>query len=477
MTVPPSPVSAKPLPPGNFGLPLLGETLSFFTDRDFAAKRHAQFGPVFKTRLLGSPTVFIKGPEGNRFILTHENEYFRVSWPPSVKRLLGPLSLALQSGHTHLARRKLLVQAFQPRALEGYIPAMEAISDRYLQAWCEQGQLTWYPDLRNYTLDVACKLLVGLDHGAQTPLGHSFEVWCAGLFSLPLNLPWTAFGKAWRDRKRLLVEIEGLIRERQTQLKAAPRRETDALDILLQARDEETDEQLSLEELKDQVLLLLFAGHETLTSAIASFCLLTAQHPEVLAKARAEQQRFAPDPLSLDLLKQMPYLDQVIKEVLRLVPPVGGGFREVLQDCEYGGFRIPKGWSALYQINSTHQDSTIYPNPKAFDPERFSPERSGSDRSSSEPSTPGSPSSSPVPSSHLPFSHLPFGGGLRECLGKEFARLEMKLFAVRLLREYDWILLPDQDLGLVVIPTPKPRDGLKVRFSRRVPLEKPAVAM
>ncbi len=434
-----------PLPPGNFGPPLIGETLKFFTDSDFASKRHAEFGPVFKTKLLGSPTIFIKGPEGNRFILSHENEYFQVSWPPSVKKLLGPLSLALQSGHTHLARRKLLVQAFQPRALAEYIPAMASISDRYCQSWLNQKELTWYPQLRNYTLDIACKLLIGLDHGSKTQLGELFETWCAGLFSLPINLPWTAFGQAWRSRTKLLNEIERLVRDRQTQLQANPNRpETDALDIMLNARDEETGEGLSIEELKDQVLLLLFAGHETLTSAISSFCLLAAQNPQVMAKARAEQSQFANQPLSLELLKQMTYLHQVIKEVMRLVPPVGGGFREVLRDNEYGGFSIPKGWSALYQINSTHSDGTVFPNPKDFDPERFAPDAPKLE----------------------PFSHLPFGGGLRECLGKEFARLEMKLFAALLLREYQWTLLPNQDLSMKIVPTPKPRDGLKVRFEK-----------
>ena len=437
----------KPLlPPGNFGLPFIGETLKFFTDPDFARKRHAEFGPVFKTRLLGSPTVFVKGPEGNRFILTNENEYFRVSWPPSVKKLLGPLSLALQSGHVHTARRKLLVQAFQPRALSGYIPAMEEISDRYFQSWLTQTELTWYPQLRDYTLDIACKLLIGLDNGSETKLGALFETWCAGLFSLPVNLPWTAFGKAWRSREQLLNEIEQLIRNRQILLQANPERpETDALDIMLNARDEDTGERLSIEELKDQVLLLLFAGHETLTSAIASFCLLMAQNPAAMTKARTEQSQFASQPLSLALFKEMSYLDQVIKEVMRLVPPVGGGFREVLSDCEYGGFSIPKGWSALYQINSTHSDSDVFPNPKDFDPDRFAP----------------------TAEKLKPFSHVPFGGGLRECIGKEFARLEMKVFAARLLREYQWTLLPDQDLSMAIVPTPKPRGGLKVRFEQR----------
>ncbi|MGB3293358.1 MAG: cytochrome P450 [Phormidesmis sp.] len=440
-----APASNLRLPPGNFGLPFIGEALQFFRDPDFASKRHAKFGPIFKTRLLGSPTIFIKGPEGNRFVLSHESEYFQVSWPPSVEKLLGPRSLALQSGHTHAARRKLLVQAFQPRALAGYVPAMAAISDRYFHSWLDQKELTWYPQLRDYTLDIACKLLIGLDHGSKTRLGELFETWDRGLFSLPVNLPWTAFGQAWRNRAGLLAEIERLVRDRQTLLQADPDRpETDALDIMLKARDEETGEGLSIEELKDQVLLLLFAGHETLTSAIASFCLLMAQNPESIAKARAEQAQFAEQPLTPELFKQMTYLDQVIKEVLRLVPPVGGGFREVLRDCEYGGFTIPQGWSAIYQISSTHSDSEVFPNPKDFDPERFAPDSA----------------------KLMAFSHLPFGGGLRECLGKEFARLEMKIFAARLLREYQWTLLPDQDLSMTVVPTPKPRDGLKVRFER-----------
>ncbi len=437
--------AALPQPPGTLGLPLIGETLAFFTDRSFVSKRHAQYGPVFKTSIFGTPTVFFKGPEGNRFILSHENEYFRVSWPPSVKTLLGPLSLALQTGHVHMARRQLLVQAFQPRALSGYIPAMEEIGDRYFKAWLAQsqtkGQLTWYPQLRDYTLDVACKLLIGLDNGSKTKLGELFVSWNAGLFSLPINLPWTAFGKAFRNRQGLLHELERLIVQRQAE-DAHPAEARDALDIMLAARDEETGEGLSIEELKDQVLLLLFAGHETLTSAIASFCLLVAQHPEVLEKARAEQQPFIGQPLTLESFKKMPYLDCVIKEVMRFSPPVGGGFREVLQDIEYGGYRIPKGWSSLYQIAATHSNGEVFPEPDLFDPSRFDE----------------------TAERRAPFSHIPFGGGLRECLGKEFARLEMKLFAARLLQSYRWELLPDQDLSMVVVPTPKPRDGLKVKF-------------
>ena len=145
-------------------------------------------------------------------------------------------------------------------------------------------------------------------------------------------------------------------------------------------------------------------------------------------------------------LKQMEYLDRVLKEVLRLVPPVAGGFREVIQSCEINGYTIPKGWSVLYHIGLTHQDPSLYPNPKQFDPERFDPARTGETK---------------------PLGYAPFGGGVRECLGKEFARLEMKIFAALLVRDYEWNLVTEQNLDLEMIPSPRPKDGLKVHFRRK----------
>ncbi len=292
------------LPPGSFGLPLIGDSLKFLRDSQFAKKRHQQHGPIFKTSIFGQPTVFMCGQEANLFVLSNDNRYFVVSFPPSTKALLGPLSLALQTGANHQNRRKLLYQAFQPRALAGYIGAMENITQRYLEKWVKMETMTWYPELRNYTFDVAGKLLVGIENGSETVLGHNFEIWSNGLFSIPLDVPWSQFGKAKKCRKLLLAELEKIIRDRQQGTPSG----NDALSLLISARDDEGNS-LSLEELKDQVLLLLFAGHETLTSAIASFCLLLAQHPDVMAKVRAEQQQFpAREPLTLEQLKQMTYL-------------------------------------------------------------------------------------------------------------------------------------------------------------------------
>jgi cytochrome P450 len=435
-------ITSLPLPPGKLGFAIIGETISFLRDPDFADKRQKQYGSIFKTHLFGRPTVIMMGAEANRFLFANENKYFIVAWPLSTRILLGQGSLSMQLGDIHKSRRKILSQAFQPRALAGYATTMEDFTHRYLHKWEQKSTLIWYPELRKYTFDIACKLLIGKQQATDTNLEVLFEDWCNGLFTIPLRLPGTKFNQACKSHQLLLTEIETLIRQRQQQTQSGE----DALGLLLQAQDEDGNK-LGIEELKDQILTLLFAGHETLTSAIASFCLEVGQRPDIIAKIRAEQQQFDPtQPITFEDLKSMTYLEQVMKEVLRFVPPVGGGFREVIQDCEYNGYFIPKDWSILYQIAKTHQDETVYFQPQQFDPERFSETRNED--------------------KPKPFSWVPFGGGMRECIGKEFAKLEIKLFAALLVRNYDWQLLPNQSLDLITIPTPRPRDGLKVQLRR-----------
>jgi cytochrome P450 len=144
-------------------------------------------------------------------------------------------------------------------------------------------------------------------------------------------------------------------------------------------------------------------------------------------------------------MKRMPYLDQVMKEVLRFLPPVGGGFRKVVKECSFHGYRIPAGWSLLYAIGSTHADGQAFADVDRFDPERFGPARAEDKKTR--------------------FAFVPFGGGPRVCLGMEYARLEMAVLSVLLCRSYRWELVPGQDLSTAPGPTPRPRSGLQVRFS------------
>jgi len=180
---------------------------------------------------------------------------------------------------------------------------------------------------------------------------------------------------------------------------------------------------------------------------LTSFMLSLAENPDVWEKARAEQDSIGiGDKLEMEHFGQMPYLEQILKEVERMYPPVPAGFRGVVKPFEFNGYYVPEGWTALYWINVTHRDKSIYNDPNQFDPDRFSPERN---------------------ESASPYSLVGFGGGSRTCVGYAFAQFEMKIVASYLLRFYDWELLPDQNLNMAYRPTISPKDGLKVRFWKR----------
>lgn len=434
--------STLPLPPGSFGLPLVGETISFLRDRNFVKKRQQKYGPIFKTHILGRPTVVMAGAQANRFILSSQIDKFswRDGWPDTFQELLGK-SLFLQEGEEHQRNRKLLMPAFHGKALLNYLTTMESITLKYLEKWETLGTFAWFLELKQLTFEIASILLLGSEPGSQTAqLSQWFTELTKGLFAIPFRWRWTTYGKALQARDNLLAHIEKAVLRRQQE----PAR--DALGLLVESQDENGNG-LSMEELKVQALLMLFAGHETTTSMLTSFCMALAQHLDVWERARLEQQQVAPDGnLTIEQLKEMTYLEQILREVERLYPPVGGGFRGVVESFDYQGYHIPKGWQALYRIPDSHQDSNIFTKPEQFDPDRFSPQRAEHKKQE--------------------FSLVGFGGGPRICLGIAFAQMEMKIVASHLLRNYTWELLPNQNLTLDAIPTLHPTDGLLVNFRR-----------
>lgn len=434
--------STPSLPPGDFGLPFLGEISDFIRNpQNFAKKRHQKFGSIFKTSFFGQPIIYVHGIETCRFILNNENKYFVNNMPGSIKALVGAKAVTVQTGNKHKNRRQLLQKIFSNQYLDEQTKTIQEITENYCKKWEKAGELVWYPEFRNYSLDLAGKLFIGMNHTSESNLGRLYEIWSEGLFSFSPPLPWTKLGRALQSRKKILRQIEEIIYQRQekTDLKECK----DALSLLLQARDEEGNS-LSPEEIKDQILNLLSAGHGTLASALTSFCLLLAQNSEVLAKCRQEQHYLGlSSGFSLENLKQMIYLEKVIKEVLRLIPPVGGGFRKIVKECSFNGYLFPKDWQVIYQIPLTHQDPKLFASPETFNPERFS-------------ATP----------QDIPEGYIPFGGGRRRCLGENLARLELKIFAANLVRHYNWELLSNQNLEIDLSPFPHPHDGLKVNFKR-----------
>lgn len=434
-------MSTLPFPPGSNGLPFLGETLSFVFDPDFAEKRANKYGNIFRTNILGQPTVIMSGVEANKLIFSTHFDHFswREGWPANFRELLGE-SLFLQDGEEHRRNRKLLMPAFHGAALQNYFQTMVELATQHLNRCAKLEEYTWLPLMKEMTFEIASVLLLGGAVGSETErLSRIFTDLTQGLFAFPIRLPFATYGKALKARDQLLKHIEMAIAVRREN----PR--NDALGLLLQSHDEEGNA-LTDDEIKVQALLMLFAGHETTTSMLISTVMSLAQHPEVLAIARAEQAQFSGD-LDFEQLKQMPYLNQILKEVERLYPPVAGGFRGVVKSFEFGGYQIPAGWKVLYQMKPTHRSAEIYHEPDRFDPDRFNPERNEA--------------------KNAEFSLIGFGGGARICLGLAFAQLEMKIFTALLIRHYDWELLPDQDLSMDRIPSLHPRSGLKVKLHRR----------
>lgn len=469
-----------PLPPGSFGLPVIGETLNFLRDPNFAIKRQQQYGSLFKTRIIGQRTVFLCGPEANEFVLSSHAECFswRGGWPGTFKELLGQ-SLFLQEGEEHRRNRRLLMPAFHGKALEGYFSTMVSLSEAYLDVWEKQRELVWFSELKKFTFEVASVLLMGTssDQGAGNAavgsevfekaaslettsideLSNWFTDLTNGLFTLPVRWRGTPYGKALRGRDRLLTYIEQEISARRELLRdlAPAEAPKDVLTLLLQTEDDEGN-RLSDDEIKVQTLLMLFAGHETTTSMLTTLLMALAQHPDILAKARAEQTALIASErdsgvghhtnLTLAQTQQMPYLEQILKEVERKYPPIAGGFRKVIKPFDFNGYHVPAGWLALYRIDAAHRDERCFTTPDNFDPDRFGPDRAEQKR--------------------FDYSLVGFGGGPRICLGMAFAKLEMKIMAAQLLRRYHWQLVADQDLSLNPVPTLRPADGLKVVFER-----------
>ena len=418
-----------PAPPHTGAVTGVWELLTFLRDPDYARRRFAELGDVFETVIAGQPQVFVRGPEPVADLMT-QAAALEGWWPPSVSQLLGPFSLSNRNGDSHLARRRAVGRLFAPQALRGYAPGIARICDAVVAdlaaAAPPQPLAHW---MRPFAFQVIAEEVLTLSPAGRAGLYDDFEIWTRGLFSLPFAYPTSRLARALAARRRLIRRILGLL---------------PSLTVLVGACDE-AGLPLHDADLADQLLLLLFAGYETTASSLTLAVLLLLQHPGSLAWLQEELDTvpWHPDAPDLELLETLPRLNAVIKEVLRLVPPVGGLFRRAIAPVRLGAYTIAPGRVIQVDITATQRHGQACGDGETFRPERHL-------------------EAPPAGSAYLPFGIAP-----RVCLGRPLAELELRLLLTRLLQTLRFTLEPEQDLTLETIPTPRPRSGLLVRVERR----------
>ncbi|XP_063291407.1 cytochrome P450 26A1 [Pelobates fuscus] len=443
-----------PLPPGTMGLPFFGETMQMLLYRKkFLQAKRRQYGSIYKTHLFGNPTVRVMGADNVRQILLGEHRLVSVQWPASVRTILGSQCLSNLHNAEHKEMKKVMMQAFSREALDTYVPVMEEEVRRAVKSWLENGSnVLMYPAIKRLMFRIAMRVLLGfetweMENTLDQPMVDAFEEMIKNLFSLPIDIPFSGLYRGLRARNRIHAIIEQNIKEK---LEKEPERSwKDALQLLID-HSKKNDKTVDLQALKESATELLFGGHGTTASAATSIVTFLAAHTEVLQKVRKELElnnllSTKPEDqkdLTIEILQKLEYAGCVLKETLRLNPPVPGGFRVALKTFTLNGFQIPKGWNVLYSIADTHDVADIFPDKEQFNPDRFL---------------------TPFPQDASRFNYIPFGGGVRTCVGKEFAKILLKIFIVELCRNCDWELIngtPDIKTAPIVSPV----DNLPTRF-------------
>ncbi|GFP93736.1 beta-amyrin 28-oxidase [Phtheirospermum japonicum] len=441
------------LPPGSYGWPVIGETLGFIGEGSgglpgkFTKSRMEKYKTqVFKTSILGQRTAVLCGPAGNKFLFSNENKLVTVWWPPSVIKLLGTC-LATNTGVQAMHMRKTMSYFLSPDAFTKlYIKTIDLVCQQHINThWQGKEELKVFPAIKLFTFELACRLFMSIEDPSQIKkLAALFNVFLGGLIAIPLDFPGTKFYNAMRATAATKKELGIIVRQRREALEqktASPSQ--DLLSHLLVTPDE-NGEFMSESVIANNILLLLFAGHDTSSCAITMLIKTLAEHPEVYEKALREQNEIAlskepGESLQWEDIRKMRYSWNVVSETMRLWPPILGTFREALVDINYGGYTIPKGWKLYWNTLVTHTDSSLFPDDTKFDPSRFD-------------------GAGPIP-----YTYVPFGGGPRMCIGKEFARLEMLTFLHNVIRRFRWdLVIPGE--RIVCQPIPTPTEGLPIRI-------------
>jgi cytochrome P450 len=413
---------------------------------------YEEHGPIFSLRLLHSRVIFMLGPEANHFVTVGhpENFHWRESSFGDLIPLLGDGLLTVDDDY-HDRARAIMMPAFHREQIVAAVSAMATEAESAIATLPVGEVVDVYDWMRNLAMRIAMRALLGLDPdeaGKGAAAAEHFER-ALGYYGIDFQLRLLRGPRSpWRTlvaSRRVLDEIVfGEVARRRANPDPDRR---DILSLLVGARGE-GGEAFTDREIRDQVMTLMFAGHDTATSTLTFMLHELSRHPEVLAKLCEEQDRLlGGEPPTVDQFeREMPYLEMVVDEVLRLYPPAWIGPRRAVREFEFGGYTVPKDAYVNYCSWASHRLPGVFPDPEAFIPERFTRERKA----------------------QLPRgAYIPFGGGQRVCIGKRFGQTEVKLVATMVLQRLRLEALPGRTMAIRQMPTLSPVGGLRMRVCPR----------
>jgi cytochrome P450 len=416
--------------------------------RQFYANCTEKYGGLFRFRILTFTSYAVTDPElVEQVLVTNRRTYIKgKSW--NIMRAFAGNGLLTSDGEDWFKQRRLAQPAFHRSRIEGYGQIMTRLAERYLEG-CKPGQTRdIFKDMRKLTLEIACQAFFSSDiAGKDSEVGrivenaiHEFDLLTRRTLPLPLFLPTSSNQRYKKALKQLEKVVYRLIAER----RSSGTDRGDLLSMLLQARDEDGSK-LNDKQLKDEVLTLLIAGHETTAVAITWALYLINRHSQVESRLKKEIAETLKNrtPAISDLPK-LKYLDRVIKETLRLYPSFWITVRDSVKESILGGYRIPAGARVCLMPWVTHRNPRYFPEPETFNPDRWTPEFE----------------------QNLPrFAYYPFGGGPRQCIGNSFALTETALVLATLLQKFNFSLVSGQEIKLSRNVVIRPETGLFMHLS------------
>jgi len=424
--------------------------------KDFCGYMHQlrlEYGDVVYFRVGGRRMYLVSDPELARQVLVVQHRNFTKSRGLELvgKVLLGQ-GLLTSEGEVHRRQRKMMQPAFHGQAITGYGQVMVDYTTEMCAGWQAGEVYDMADEMMHVTMNVVGKCLFDADVRTEAvEIGRAlddamklFAHLANPLAPLMLKLPLPQTRTMMSARGRIDKTINRIIEERM----ADPESHADLLQMLLDAVDEEDGTKMSMQQVRDEVVTLFLAGHETTANALTWTLYLLSQHPEVRARFHAEVDSAlgGRTPTAADM-RALPYTRQVFAESMRLYPPAHSFGRKNIEAFELGGFTIPAKSTLIFCPYAMHRHERYWPDPERFDPERWAGGMESSDRPK--------------------HCYLPFGGGPRTCIGEPFAWMEGVLILSAIAQRWQLDLEPGHVVETLPQITLRPRFGMRMVVTPR----------